>query len=97
MAWSELEHRAFLVATLDTSKQPYQLIMANIYSESASTLTNINSDYFNLDVISVRGSNFIDAEKRMLQYITANKYLHWVIELLPENTQREIIIKDIIT
>jgi len=52
---------AFL-ATVDTTKQPYKVVLADIYSESATSLTVIGGGYCNVDVLCrcviVGGANF---------------------------------------
>jgi len=92
----KMQCEAFLVATIDTTKIPYEVVGADIYSESALSLTLISKGYCNVDVFSVIGDNYADAKKKLIDNIVHDSYFKWVVDVLPETTQREIAIKDII-
>ena len=51
-------HEAFLVATINTTKIPYEVVGADIYSESALSLTIISKGYCNVDVLSMEGDSY---------------------------------------
>ena len=89
-------HEAFLVATINTTKIPYEVVGADIYSESALSLTIISKGYCNVDVLSMEGDSYDEAKRKLIDTIAHNSYFKWVVDVLPETTQREIAIKDVI-